>query len=309
MTATQKFFGTAVIIIAAAAMMGGCAAPHRLPAAHVGSIPVTHRVPASLPTTLTVVSLNVAHSRSMGIHQLFQSGDRAREHLDAVVAMIRRENPDVIALQELDGPSVWSGHFDHLGYLGERAGYAQLIRGTHVKAPGLDYGTALMGRYPMDEARSVGFSRALTVTQKGFVIARLRWPGSLTTEIDLVSVHFDPIRPRIRARQVHELATVIKQRGRPVIVMGDFNSDWYAEGSAVRLLGETLSLTNHGIRCEECYTERRLHGFVDWILASPELRFESFEILSDELSDHYAVAATLRLATPVMARASDSAGL
>ncbi len=289
------------------AVVGACIAPNQLPPAHVSVVPEIRLEPASMPRTLKVVSLNVAHSRSMGLHQLLQSENTAREHLDAVAAMLERENSDIVALQEVDGPSIWSGKFDHVRYLAEQTGYAQIVRGTHLKAPGLDYGTALMARYPIDDALSAGFSRALAVAQKGFVVSKLQWPGSLGTEVDLVSVHLDPIRPKIRARQVRELVAVIQERGRPLIVMGDFNSDWYESESAVRLLGETLNLTPHGTHCEDCQTYRRRNRFVDWILVSPEFGFEKFQILEDEISDHYAVAATLILnAPPALARSGHS---
>jgi len=288
----------AVAVLAVFVIAGACTAPARLPAAHVASIPVNELQPVIGTSSIKVVSLNAAHSRSMGIHQLLQSADKARTHLDAIVAMLERENPDLVALQEVDGPSVWSGHFDHVGYLAQQAGYAATVRGTHMKSPGLDYGTALMARYPLVDAQSVGFGHALSMPRKGFVISRLQWPGRLNTEVDVVSVHLDPLRPKVRARQVEALIAVIEQRHRPVVVMGDFNEDWYDEDSAVRLLGETLGLKTHGVRCEECHTHRRMKNFVDWILVSPELRIDDFEILEDDISDHYAVAATLRLNPP-----------
>ncbi len=298
------------VTLIAVAVVGACTGPSRLPPAHVTVVPEFQLVPASLPRTLKVVSLNVAHSRSTGFHQLWQSENTAREHLDAVAAMLERENFDIVGLQEVDGPSIWSGNFDHVRYLAEKSGYAQTVRGTHLKAPGLDYGTALMARYPIDDALSAGFSRALTVTQKGFVVSRLQWPGSPGTEVDLVSVHLDPIRPNVRTRQVLELIAVIQERGRPVIVMGDFNSDWYEKESAVRFLGESLNLTSDGADCEDCQTLRRMDRVVDWILVSPEFDFQDFRILDDDISDHYAVAATLILkAPPVLARSAISAAL
>ena len=298
MTAVLKSAVKVATLLTAVAVIGACTAPKRLPPAHVSVIPEIRPVLASTPRTIKVISLNAAHGRSMGLHQLLQNGNTARDHLDAVAAVLEREDPHVVALQEVDGPSIWSGKFDHVSYLAERAGYSQTVRGTHLKVPGLDYGTALMARYPMDDALSVGFSRALSVTRKGFVVAQLQWPGTLRTEVDLVSVHLDPIQPKIRARQVRELIAVIQDRGRPVIVMGDFNSDWYDETGAVRELGEALNLSSHGVQCEECHTHRRLHRFVDWILVSPELSFESFQILNDDISDHYAVAATILLNGP-----------
>jgi len=272
-----------------------CTAPGHLPAAHVASSPVNETQPALNQTSIKVLSLNVAHSRSMGAHQILQDGDEARANLDAIVTMLKRENPDLVALQEVDGPSFWSGGFDHVAYLAQESGFTATVRGTHMKTPGLDYGTAIMAQHPMDDAVSIGFGGALSVVRKGFVISQMQWPGRLDFDIDVVSVHLDPLRQGVRDQQAAELAAIIEERGRPVIVMGDFNDDWNDEDSAARLLADTLGLSTHGARCEECHTHRRMKNFVDWILVSPELSIDSFEILGDDISDHYAIAATLRL--------------
>ncbi|MCH8134849.1 MAG: endonuclease/exonuclease/phosphatase family protein [Proteobacteria bacterium] len=286
---------TATSALALLLITSACTAPGHLPAAHVASSPVNEFPPVSSSNSIKVLSLNVAHSRSMGAHQILQDGDEARANLDAIVTMLKRENPDLVALQEVDGPSFWSGGFDHVAYLAQEAGFTATIRGTHMKTPGLDYGTAIMARHPMDEAVSIGFGGALSVVRKGFVISQMQWPGQLDFSIDVVSVHLDPIRQGVRNQQAAELAAIIEERGRPVIVMGDFNDDWHDEDSAARLLADTLGLNTHGARCEECYTHRRMKNFVDWILVSPELTIDDFEILKDDISDHYAISATLRL--------------
>lgn len=288
--ATSAFAAIAVFVLVAA-----CTSPGRLPAAHVASVPVAEPQAIDSTSQIKVVSLNAAHSRSMGLHQVFQSSDTARVHLNAMVAMLERENPDVVALQEVDGPSIWSGKFDHVDYLAREAGYSATVRGTHMKAPGLDYGTAIMARQPLYDSASIGFGSALSLARKGFVISQMQWPGRLDTQVDLVSVHLDPLSSRVRERQVAALIAIIEERGRPVIVMGDFNDDWYDEDSSMRQLGEFLQLKPHGVRCEECHTHRRLKNFVDWILVSPELSIEDFQILDDDISDHYAVSATLSL--------------
>ena len=289
-TAGHAAAATAVFLVVVA-----CTSPGRLPAAHVASIPVNEIQQASGVNSIRVVSLNAAHSRSMGFHQALQSGDKARLNLDAIVAVLERENPDIVALQEVDGPSVWSGKFDHVEYIAQNAGYSSTVRGTHMKTAGLDYGTALLARQDLGDPVSVGFGGALLVARKGFVISTVQWPGRLDTSVDIVSVHLDPLRAKVRAQQAKELIAVIEERGRPVIVMGDFNDDWYDDDAAVRLLGDALELKPHGLRCEDCHTHRRMKNFVDWILVSSEIRIEDFEILSDNISDHYAVAATLHL--------------
>jgi len=283
------------ISIATLAILVACTTPAHLPAAKVETFSIVGLQPALSSNSIKVVSLNAAHSRSMGLHQILQSGDKARANLDAMATMLSRENADIVALQEVDGPSIWSGRFDHVEYLARKVGYSTTVRGTHMKTPGLDYGTALLSRFPMSNAESHGFGNALSIIRKGFVISELRWASRLDTTIDVISLHLDPIRSGVRKHQVRELMAVIKERGRPVIVMGDFNDDLQDADSAARLLADSLGLTTHGSLCEDCHTHRRMKNLVDWIIVSPELSIESFEILQDDVSDHYAVSATLSL--------------
>jgi endonuclease/exonuclease/phosphatase family metal-dependent hydrolase len=295
MTRGRKSTVRGVASFAAFTVLVACTTPARLPAAHVSTFEPVELQLAAAANSIKVVSLNAAHSRSMGIHQAFQSSDKARANLDAMAEVLLRENADIVALQEVDGPSVWSGGFDHVDYLARKAGYSTTVRGTHMKTPGLDYGTALMARYPLSKSQSVGFGGALSIVRKGFVISEIQWPGKLDTAIDLISLHLDPLRAGVRERQVERLISVIAERGRPVIVMGDFNDDWQDEDSAARLLADSLGLQTHGSICENCHTHRRMKNFVDWIIVSPELKIESFAILEDDISDHYAVSATLSL--------------
>lgn len=42
--------------------------------------------------------------------------------------VITRENPHVVALQEADGPSFWSGKFNHVDYLARTGGYSYYLQ-------------------------------------------------------------------------------------------------------------------------------------------------------------------------------------
>lgn len=128
--------------IAAVLAVSSCIAASRLPPAYSYSAATSDAQYKSvnLNNSIKVISLNVAHSRRMGFHQLFQSKKTAVKYLDDVVVMLNREDPDFVALQEVDGASYWSGRFDHVRYLANNANYAQAVRGTHLKSPGLEHG-------------------------------------------------------------------------------------------------------------------------------------------------------------------------
>ena len=64
--------------------------------------------------TLRVMTLNLAHGRGEAFHQLFQKSTTIIQNLDEISAMLKREQADVVALQEADAPSFWSGNFHHV---------------------------------------------------------------------------------------------------------------------------------------------------------------------------------------------------
>ena len=73
------------------------------------------------PALLKVMTLNVAHARSDGPSQLFQSEDQAVLNLWKIVDVLKREEPHIAAFQEIDKNSFWNGRFNHTEFLAERA--------------------------------------------------------------------------------------------------------------------------------------------------------------------------------------------
>lgn len=128
---------------------------------------------------------------------------------DDVVALVRRERPDVLALQELTPEAV--ARLDAAG-LGRLLPYRALR--SHPGAGG----TGLYARYPLDAAR--GLDRRTTFDQ---VTASLRLP---TGAVDVVSAHPAPPLPGRTDRWVRDLGLVPPApRSGPVRVLaGDFNA-------------------------------------------------------------------------------------
>ena len=70
---------------------------------------------------MKVMTLNIAHGRKDGPNQVFQKARTIKSNLDEIAEVVNREKPDVLALQEADGPSIWSGGLDQVKYLAEKA--------------------------------------------------------------------------------------------------------------------------------------------------------------------------------------------
>ena len=250
------------------------------------------------PRLLKVLTLNIAHGRQIAAHQLFLPKSKIERNLLAIVDTLRREAPDICALQEVDRRSAWNGSFDHLDYLACRAGYACGVLSSHVRRMKLSYGTALLSSVELRNPLSCTLRSARVLPAKGFTIAECCWPGDERFVFDVVSLHLDFAQPRIRFRQVDVLIETVRERKRPVVMMGDFNATWDDSRSAVRRAAEELDLIAFEPRLAEPATFRYRPKRWDWILISGEMRFSNHEVLRDTLSDHYAVLAEISLICP-----------
>ena len=245
---------------------------------------------------LRVMTLNAAHARGLALNQTLVRGRTLRANLGSIAAVLRRERPDLVALQEADGPSIWSGRFDHVALVARAGGYDHVHRGNHSRigagARGIDYGTALIGRLALDDRRTCAFQTNWRDT-KGFVAATVAVPAFDHRPIDVVSVHLDFARAKIRAAQIDRLIDHLAARTHPVVIMGDLNCGW-ADGSCVERLARALDL--HAWRPHAplpTYPTRTPRARLDWILASRRLSFVGHRVLADPLSDHLGVVADL----------------
>ena len=59
--------------------------------------------------SVRVVTLNMAHGRKDGKNQMLLKGETIRSNLVELAALLDRAEADVIALQEADAESAWSG--------------------------------------------------------------------------------------------------------------------------------------------------------------------------------------------------------
>jgi endonuclease/exonuclease/phosphatase family metal-dependent hydrolase len=241
------------------------------------------------------MTLNIAHGRGTGFHQLFLHPEQTRENLDNVARLLNNAAPDIIALQEADAPSFWSGNFNHVDYLARRSGYYHFVQAPHVDAMGLTYGTALMSRLALSDPQAITFDPALSAIPKGFIVSTINWPGTGGLKIDVISVHLDFMSRSVREKQAEELIQIVRARDNPVIIMGDLNTGWHQQGSATQYLGRELGLTAFQPQNDELVTFPALGERLDWILVSPGLEFHSHNIIGDGVSDHHGVVAEIVL--------------
>jgi len=247
---------------------------------------------------LKLLTLNIAHARRQAQHQALLKAPTLRRNLEAIADVLAREAPDVVALQEADGPSAWSGGFDHVETLARLAGYPHAFRGEHnpfsLGRLDLSSGTALLSRLPLVEPRSHAFGETWRDT-KGFVAARIAPENLGGTPVDVVSIHLDFLAERIRRRQVDQLIERFRDSRRPLVVLGDFNCEWGERRRCFDRLGEQLGLRPARRGGTPTFPAWRPLVRLDWVLVSPALDFAGYRTLDDRLSDHLGVVAEVRL--------------
>ncbi len=247
---------------------------------------------------LKVMTLNLAHGRKTAFNQMFLSEQTIHNNLGDISVVLKSAAADIVALQEADGPSWWSGNFDHVALLAKEAGFPWYSRAGHMDGWALHYGTALLARRPYLETRAHRFEASWPTPLKGFLLGRFGWyPRGAATQkpvfVDVISVHLDFSRDKVRVQQIEEMRTVLASRNNPLIILGDFNSDWLAEDSVVREMTRRSGLQVYKPEALDLgtYGASRL----DWILISADLEFISYAVLPDVVSDHLGVVAKIRM--------------
>lgn len=246
---------------------------------------------------LKVLTLNVAHARKHWLQQLTRQKNPVEKNLKQISKVFLREKADVIAMQEVDSSTRGSAHFDHVAYLAYHAKYPNLLKGKHGRRMFITYGTALISKFALHRSRSYQFYRTPLRFPKGFVVSTIHLPDASVLEIDLVSLHLDPIRKSIRKKQILELVDLLRYDNNPIIIMGDFNCGWAYKDSTLHTLVDLLELKVFKPNDRGLITFPQFHKRYDWILISQELKFHSYKVLEDHLSDHQAVVAEICINT------------
>jgi len=257
-------------------------------------VPPVHPLTSEIySSSLKVLTLNIAHGRGDSFNQMFLGKKSFEKNLKAISHLLRQSKADIVALQEVDKTSLWSGRFDHGKTLAAQAGFPWLAHAGHAKSWLFDFGTAVLSRLPIKTVRAERFAPSPPTLRKGFVVSQVHWVNPRNqrqkTLIDVVSVHLDFASEEVRANQIDEMIKVLSRSTNPMIVLGDFNSEWQIDQSPVQVLAKGLDLKVFNPNKNNLSTHQNTR--IDWILLSPALVFKNYKVLPEIVSDHQAVVA------------------
>ena len=144
-----------------------------------------------------------------------------------VIAVLRELHADVVALQEVASLSLHAGFLRHVS---EALG-VRIVVGRTLTRRGIDYGNALLSRFPVISDTSIELSVALHEPRNA-IDARLDVHGC---KLRVVATHLG-LRPAERREQVQRILRTIDAAPQQVtVLMGDLN-EWYLWGRPLRWL-------------------------------------------------------------------------
>ncbi len=262
---------------------------------------------------LRVATLNIGHGRGVYPHQIFLTKEKVAKNLSRIAYELQRQSIDIIALQEADGPSIWSGNFNHIVSLASLGGNYNCYYGLHnpfkLGKIRVSSGAAILSSYPLYNCESVRFATSWKDT-KGFVIATISIPQWGYKLVDIVSLHLAPWSSKLREKQTELLIEFLNKKRsvknkHPLIVMGDLNCEYDAK--ELKLLTKELNL--------KCYSSGKatfpIHmpfRRIDWILISKELVFSCYLTNPTPLADHLMVTADIIIPKPFLKQAKETRG-
>ena len=167
--------------------------------------------------------------------------DGSRVDLDLTLAMLRRLDADLVAVQEVDRDQGRSHRADQARLLGEALGmvwhYAPALLGTpgsaegwRVPVPGdpdpggTAYGIALLSRLPLDRVETVALPQSGRDEPRVGLVAGLADGGRRLT---VAGTHLSFV-PGPNVGQLRALQRHLDERGGPSLLLGDLNLWWPA---------------------------------------------------------------------------------
>lgn len=238
------------------------------------------------PVLIRVMAYNIHHANPPSKPGLID--------IDAIAKAIRNQNPDLVALQEVDVNTIRSGKFNQAEEIAKRLGMSFFFAKA-IDHEGGDYGVAILSKYPMNESKIIRLPTEVSTKGEPRILAtaKITLPGGKI--IRFGSTHLDAQREAVnRELQIKEINRITADEKLPFIIAGDFNA---APGSTVIDLLDQ-SFTRSCQQCEFTIPVINPNKTIDFIAYTPKSKFsvQSTTVIPERYaSDHLPVLGVLQV--------------
>ena len=158
---------------------------------------------------LKLASYNIRHGADINY----------KMNLAGTLAVLKKMDADVIALQEVDKRCTRSNKVDQAKYLGDKLGMHHAF-GKFMDFQGGEYGMAILSKYPILETKI----HKLPAGGEPRVAVEIIVEVAKGQKASFVSIHFDWTTEERRQPQIKALLKGLEKRTHPVALIGDFNA-------------------------------------------------------------------------------------
>jgi endonuclease/exonuclease/phosphatase family metal-dependent hydrolase len=216
--------------------------------------------------------------------------------LEAIASVIKKEQPDLVALQEVDVYTTRSGKSLHQAEeLGRMTGM-KVFFAKAIDYGGGEYGIAILSRYPMKEMKKYRLPTAAGTGGELRTLATAIIELPQGKQILFANTHLDAQgNDTNRILQAEKIVEILRQESLPVVLAGDFNAE-----VSTRVI---KTFDNYFTRscitgCDFTIPVINPNKTIDYIVYAPKTSIEAIQhkVLPETYaSDHRPVTAVLRL--------------
>ncbi len=250
--------------------------------------PVTATPPETYDGTLRVLTYNIHHANP--------PSTTATIDINAIANVIKQQNPDLVALQEIDVNTTRSG-----ASLNEAAEIARLTGlkfffGKAINYGGGEYGVGILSKYPIESSMNTPLPTATGTNGEPRTLATavITLPGG--KKIVFASTHLDAQSADTnRVLQINRIVEILQQEQNPVIIGGDFNA---VPGTRVINALDAAFTRTCITACGFTIPVNNPNKTIDFIAYKPSNNFKVLEhkVIDEKYaSDHLPVLAVLQL--------------
>lgn len=212
--------------------------------------------------------------------------------IDAIVRVIRAQNPDIVALQEVDVNTARSGSIDEAKEIAGKLDM-NVFFGKAIDYDGGEYGVAILSKFPMSE-EVVHKLPGTNGEPRVLATAKLSLPDG--KDIRFGSTHLDAGSSANRELQINEIAEIASDEALPFIIGGDFNAT--PDSEVIRVLDYNFDRT-----CKLCpptipvNDPQKAIDFIAYHHPEDKFSVESHKVIDEKYaSDHLPIIAVIKMA-------------
>lgn len=219
------------------------------------------------------------------------------KYLPKIIELLKRENPDIIALQEVvQNPDGTENTAEIIAKaLGYHWVFANVMQFPLSEKP-LDWGEAVLSKYDIVKFEVLELS---TNPRHIGLMANIRVNDTL---LHVISTHLTHTHQATSYHQQSEALSLVRLAPKDhAVIIGDFNA--VPESKTIQIMRESLidaDLTNQPTwcvypdGCKECKLGEVKHR-LDYMLTTKDVKASEYRAISSDGSDHLPIAAKLVL--------------